>query len=473
MAPLLTVRNLTSTPMKLKHVERFKAESEVGSSIHHIGRNLTSMVWSNKTEPAAPRLATNAQSFFHRDLNFHVDPFQTQSTDVKPPDSGIGEVVRLTFEADGQTYRIDTFTAALQHASQSFTALDSQPKFEFTGVFLPEETFLAIYSSAQLYCWMKHLHDATPLSALSIPGTHNSPTCHKALPSVRCQAVSPRVQLENGIRFFDVRVQPVARDSSKLVLVHAVFPISLSGPKHLHSLLQDIYDFLDRNPSETLIMSLKREGTGNHSDQDLGHILYNHYTGGAEAHRWYTEPRVPTLGEVRGKIVLMRRFCVEDELHKAHDGRGWAIDAENWADNTAHDTHGLVCVQDFYEVLEAMNIDKKINFCEAQLERAAECVASLPGITTDPVHPVPPQPFYLNFLSASNFWSVNCWPEKIAEKLNPNMTSWLCKNHAQKTPGDGGTGIVVCDWVGKNGDWDLVRSIVGFNSKLMMREMSL
>jgi len=36
--------------------------------------------------------------------------------------------------------------------------------------------------------------------------------------------------------------------------------------------------------------------------------------------------------------------------------------------------------------------------------------------------------------------------------------------------GDGSTGIVVCDWVGNNEDWDLVRCVVGMNSKLEFRE---
>lgn len=133
-----------------------------------------------------------------------------------------------------------------------------------------------------------------------------------------------------------------------------------------------------------------------------------------------------------------------------------------------------MCVQDFYEVLETVNIDKKITYVEEQMERAAACVCHLPGITTDAEHPVPPQPFYLNFLSASNFWKVGCWPERVAQKCNPAAVEWLCvRHHPDGMEGDGGTGIVVCDWVGLDGDWDLVRCIVGWNSRLMAREMSL
>lgn len=32
---------------------------------------------------------------------------------------------------------------------------------------------------------------------------------------------------------------------------------------------------------------------------------------------------------------------------------------------------------------------------------------------------------------------------------------------------------MVCDWVGLNGDWDLVRCIVGMNAKLEMRTIQM
>jgi hypothetical protein len=83
-------------------------------------------------------------------------------------------------------------------------------------------------------------------------------------------------------------------------------------------------------------------------------------------------------------------------------------------------------------------------------------------------------PLFINFLSASNFWKPGCWPEKIAEKLNPAITAFLCEKHDVKDEekGDGCTGIVVCDWVGEDGDWDLVRAVVGMNSRVLMKHDS-
>jgi 1-phosphatidylinositol phosphodiesterase len=291
------------------------------------------------------------------------------------------------------------------------------------------------------------------------------------------------IQLENGVRFFDIRVQPTSPEDPKddtLHLVHAVFPISLTGPKKFRHLLDEVKEFLKANPSETLVMSLKREGTGNAKDEQLSTILKDHYTNPDE---WWTRPRIPTLGEARGKIVLLRRFALDEQLKGEWDGKGWGLNAENWADNTPNCTCGDVCVQDFYEVLETENIEKKIQFCCDHFERAAAMVSPIPGVTTDATNPVPPGPLFINFLSASNFWKVGCWPEKIAAKLNPAVTEFLCEKHdigdkgldgpEEEFPGDGGVGIVVTDWVGKDGDWDLIRCIVGMNSRLLLRQRGI
>ena len=480
-SPPLTIRNLTATPIELKLIERFNAP---GTGIAKITKNFTTLIQSPKgpETPSNAQLAANAESFNHQDVSVRIDAFKTTVTDIKVTEKSANEILRLTFENEGERYRIDTPTPT--YGSATLTPLTPNPRFQYTAIYHPEHSHLSLFSSANLNSWMSELKDETPLSALSIPGTHNSPTHHRALPSVRCQAVSPRVQLENGVRFFDIRVQvekPEDLSKDGLILVHAVFPISLTGTKYFRDLVNHVFEFLDQNPSETVILSVKREGTGNGTDAQLGRILRDHYAG--DVNRWFTAPHIPTLGEARHKIVLIRRFGLEDGLKGEWDGAGWCINAETWADNTPNDTcpSGDICVQDFYEVLETENIDKKIEFSRAQLERAAQCTCVLPGMNIQEAgSPPPKQPFFINFLSASNFWKAGCWPEKIAAKVNPEIVDYLCRKHnategpdAREQVGDGSTGIVVCDWVGNNGNWDLVRCIVGMNAKLEMREKTL
>jgi 1-phosphatidylinositol phosphodiesterase len=472
--PRLTIRNLSSTPLELKVVERFEILHVAPQGFANITRNITNFVISNTTGSTQPEgqsfapLTLNAQSYGQQDVSIRIDPFTTITTDINTAERSEKDVLRLTFEFDGQHYRVDTRTTK---QSQELIPLDPEPRKQYTAIWIDKESHLAIYSSANMNCWMKEMADATPLSGLSIPGTHNSPTHYKALPSVRCQAVSPKEQLRNGIRFFDIRVQPEnPKDPSHdgLTLVHGVFPISLTGTKSFRNLVNDIFDFLRQNPSETLIMSLKREGPGEHTDEQLSTILHQHYAN--DPTLWFTEPRIPTLGESRGKIILMRRFALAEPLTHNHNNKGWCLDAQNWAYNTPCDNHGVVCVQDFCEVLETVNIHKKIDFCCDHFERAGSQICHIPDITSNLT---PPGPLYLNFLSASNFWKVGCWPERIAARLNPAVIEFLCCRHDTaegNAEGDGGVGVVVADWVGKDGDWDLVRCVVGMNSRLELRE---
>jgi 1-phosphatidylinositol phosphodiesterase len=469
--PPLTIRNLTSTPLELKLLERFEsAQSTVntGGGFANITRTFSGFMGRS---PSSPQLAAKSASFSHQEISILIAPFETKNTEIQPSEK---EVLRLTFEVDGQRYRLDTPT--LFQRSTVLTPLTSDPKFEFTAVHLQDASHLALYSTAKLESWMSRLKDETPLSALSIPGTHNSPTYHVALPSVRCQSVSVQEQLENGVRFLDIRVQPESpSDPTKdgLILVHSAFPVSLTGTKYFRVLMDKVFAFLDANPSETVIISVKREGIGRATDQQLSKILYTHYA--TDPNRWFTDNRLPTLGETRNKVVLIRRFAIDESLKSANEGQGWAIDAESWPDNCSD---GICCsgeirVQDFYEVEESVNIEKKIAFSTDQLERSAQIVCALPGDSDLAAMEATKQPFFMNFLSASNFWRANCWPDRIAAKVNPSIVDHLCRKHneasAGKPVGDGSTGIVVCDWVGLGGDWDLVRCIVGMNAKLEMR----
>jgi 1-phosphatidylinositol phosphodiesterase len=478
VAQHLTIRNLTSTPITLKRIERFHPvdkqhddddDDDDDDGIHGLARNFTRALTNTTDLSSAPveALGNDARPFADKHVDVHVAPFKTARTELRTFIHSDKERLRWTIAADGERHQIQTPVPTKQSATMK--ALPEHPRFRFTGIYVAPESHLTVYSSANLHAWMRELNNDILLSALSIPGTHNSPTCHVAAPSVRCQAVGPREQLENGVRFFDLRVQPqfpgdAARD--ELILVHGAFPISLTGNKYLRELMHEVDGFLARNPSETLVVSIKREGPGEHNDMQLSRILRDHY---ARPHsRWYTSPKIPTLGEARGKIVLVRRFNIQERLRHEHGNSGWGIDAGGWADNCAHAMcpSGQICVQDFYEVMETQNVDKKIRLVTEQIGRAGAKrypFGALPGPNATKAHP-----FYINFLSASNFWKVGTWPEKIAAKLNPAIVDHLCREHCEKD-GDWSTGVLVTDWVGLDGDWDLVRAIVGMNAKLLMR----
>jgi len=84
---------------------------------------------------------------------------------------------------------------------------------------------------------------------------------------------------------------------------------------------------------------------------------------------------VPTHGEAHGKIVLLRRFHIDDRLRSQWDEKGWGIAAGVWADNTPCATcpSGDVSVQNFYRVTEHVTINQKIEYAKAQVERSGAC----------------------------------------------------------------------------------------------------
>ncbi|CAN8098676.1 unnamed protein product [Discula destructiva] len=477
MASTLTIRNVTLHPIELIRIERFEiggAGPQKAGWFTIITRTVTGLFNSSSpTAPAAETVSEEDQRPHDRqDVNDIVaGPFETKFTDIRAADPG-RQVLRLTFQTPGTSHQYLVDLPGSTSRSQVMKTPNPAP-LELTVVYTPSAAQLAIFSSASLSSWMAHLRNEYPLSMLSIPGTHNSPTCYVALPSVRCQAVGVREQLDNGVRFLDVRVS-CSRDSADLPLVHSVFPISLTGTKYFADLLTEIYAYLDDNPSETVLMSIKREGTGRGTDHNLSQHLHAHYCAGDDARRWFTEPRIPLLGEARGKIVLVRRFRIDDNLCGEHGGRGWGLDAAAWPDNCADAPtgSGLLRVQDFYEVGQSTNIAKKIELARAQLDRACQQPFAEFAVGAPPFEALPP-PLFVNFLSASNFFNTSCWPERIAAKVNPAVIEHLCVRHAEKSNGptqldvgDAGTGIVVTDWVGQNGDWDLIRCVVGWNARL-------
>ena len=112
----------------------------------------------------------------------------------------------------------------------------------FADIVARDDEVLPVLADAPPTRWMATLRDAIPLSALSIPGTHNSPTYHVALPSVRCQAVDVRAQLDNGVRFLDVRLAlKVEQGEERLLAFH--------GPteqfRELGEVLTELYAWLD------------------------------------------------------------------------------------------------------------------------------------------------------------------------------------------------------------------------------------
>ena len=172
--------------------------------------------------------------------------------------------------------------------------------------------------------WMSLIDDQRPLSLINIPGTHDSGTRY-IFPAYifRDQNTSIPQQLNNGYRYLDVRV---ALNSAKdgLVIVHAFGSCRndaalWSGALTYDSMVEDTLAFLDEHPGETVIFCVKPERSGDDVDR-VRELLEQKISESPES--WFTENRIPTLGEARGRIVLARRYDAQLGLDFNWDDQG-------------------------------------------------------------------------------------------------------------------------------------------------------
>lgn len=165
--------------------------------------------------------------------------------------------------------------------------------------------------------WMNALADTVNISQVNLPGTHDSCTCCAQLSFFsKCQDMSIIQQLSSGVRFLDIRVE---KESNKLKLVHDIAdcknPENKKKNLYLDRVIKDCTDFLAKNPSETILLSYKRDDGAN--QEETFDTFFENYLNNDPI--WYTENRIPFLKEVRGKIVLLNRDNIDKNNEKYTD----------------------------------------------------------------------------------------------------------------------------------------------------------
>jgi hypothetical protein len=163
------------------------------------------------------------------------------------------------------------------------------------------------YDSAN---WMKRLADSTPIIKISMPGTHDSATYGVTdldLPIFfRCQYQSKNIttQLNDGIRFFDLRVGSDGKLHHDYVICFDSYP---NYPVTIEKVFDNIISFLNNHRTETVVVIIKHE-YGNSESDYLKYVkaAIDKYNKDGEPKRVYTGSSIDIkLSEVRGKIVLL------------------------------------------------------------------------------------------------------------------------------------------------------------------------
>jgi 1-phosphatidylinositol phosphodiesterase len=147
-------------------------------------------------------------------------------------------------------------------------------------------------------------------------------------------------------------------------------------------------------------MQVKHEYNDENNTQTFQQT-FDGYVQGFESF-FYLDNRIPTLGEVRGQIVVVRRFDVDSNAPRG-------LQAVPWQDNATFDV-GPFHIQDQYQVpgLAPPLVNAKWRAVDALLGRAIQDASDA---------------WYINFASGSG--SGGYYPADLAAQINPTLYEWL------------------------------------------------
>lgn len=229
-------------------------------------------------------------------------------------------------------------------------------------------------------CWMKYVDDNKYLDELSIPGTHDSGTCsvdndtEPQSSQAKCQQDYIPTQLLEGIRYFDIRLGKDDKNGDPGIDHGRCYLLKKDGGyMHLSDVIGYFKTFLGEKPSEALIMLVSR---GNDEATDESVTTAFAKVMGKDPDLFYTSSRVPTLGEVRGKIVLLRRFGLAGNSVSGHT---WGLDLTQWDDKiAAHPDSSSMCLVQNAQGFEAEGKagDKKAYCTKVYAQDHYECTGT-------------------------------------------------------------------------------------------------
>ena len=269
--------------------------------------------------------------------------------------------------------------------------------FGFTGHLFQKS------NSKEYAKWMSKIADSTSLRDINMPGSHDT----MALYSIgdlagQCQSLSLENQLNLGVRFLDIRLK---EDNNKLKAVHGFIDQRAS----FNEITSVIESFIKQNPTEMIIMSVKEEANASKSDISFEDSLKTYLTDDV----YYLGTNLPsTLGEVRGKVVLLSRYSNSTIGIPAFSG---------WADSSSFTLPNDIYVQDTYKIKSTEQKQNEIVSCFNETGHALK----------------------INFLSA---YKEGYFPPSYAPSAANDINPWINQEISKYND----RGIVLYDFVNES-----------------------
>ena len=149
--------------------------------------------------------------------------------------------------------------------------------------------------------WMKEIPDDTKFSQMTIPGTHDSCSLF-GICCARTQTWSLVEQMRAGIRYFDIRLR---RIDDTLRAYHGF----VDQKETFDHILAYAMDFLEKNPSETIILEIISEYDPKNCTKTFVQ-LYDEYIKPYKEKNQVVEYKNKdiTFGQIRGKLFIVKVF---------------------------------------------------------------------------------------------------------------------------------------------------------------------
>ena len=283
--------------------------------------------------------------------------------------------------------------------------------------------------------WMQDIEDNRLVCKMSIPGTHDT-GAYTGNAWVKTQDKNIEQQLNSGIRFFDIRL---VHQNGVLKLCHGshIFDATFVG-----DVLKTTVEFLKEHPSETVIMTIKR-------DHDLDNDGATKYrialTKALEVDRALTPYMVKsfrsnfTLGDLRGKMLIISRdgwiMTPSGNIPRWSDNASFtsSIESTNGSSTTIH-------VEDHYK----SSSRDKVNYVAQNVRKAQ---AAFSGSQND---------WFITFSSSAGP-NGGAWPWSTTRDIDPHVNNILRGNENFRT-----CGILVFNFAGW---WDdmLTKTVINLN----------
>lgn len=227
--------------------------------------------------------------------------------------------------------------------------------------------------------WLSLLDDDTPLTALSLPGTHDAATGEGTTMSVGVtQSLTLQQQWDAGVRVFDLRPgykkvrKSLFRYVNELHIYHGIVETKISFANAIKCLTGN----LQAHPEEFAVVVMRFENDSPlYNDRSVWNSLMSAYLANElpAAYKVDYHPGL-TLGDVRGKLLILSRDAYADRPATGGFISGWSHSDAGTTGGVITSATGMTAplnVQDWYSVSD---VNTKCNaLCNfVRLSSAAE-----------------------------------------------------------------------------------------------------